>query len=219
MNFANDKASIRTEILKLREELNDVPNDLRWLTGEYFNEYLDDMKIVQMYANDNRHAMLRVICEEMGWKHKDEINTIHNCIDVDKMILRKGAVSAAKGELLLIPANMRDGMLVCEGKGNPDWNCSAPHGAGRLKSRSNAKRDISLEDFKKSMVGIFTTSVNSSTLDESPQAYKPIETLYNNITPTVDILSNPRPLYNFKASEEKPNWKELKQAKKEEATC
>ena len=126
--------------------------------------------------------------------------TIHNYIDIENMILRKGAVSAKKGEQLIIPMNMRDGSLICIGKGNLDWNCSAPHGAGRSFSRSKANENISLDEFKKSMEGIWTTSVNSSTIDESPMAYKPVEDIINNIDDTVSIQTIIKPVYNFKAS-------------------
>ena len=126
-------------------------------------------------------------------------NFIHNYIDLGKRILRKGAVSAEKGERLLIPINMRDGNLICIGKGNEDWNCSAPHGAGRLMSRAAARERLNVEDFQKSMEGIYTTSVGKGTLDESPDAYKPIGELLQNIGDTVDVVKHIRPVYNFKA--------------------
>lgn len=132
----------------------------------------------------------------------DGFTTIHNYIDTDNMILRKGAVSAQKGEKLLIPINMRDGALICIGKGNEEWNCSAPHGAGRLLSRGKARATLSVDEFKEQMKGIYTTSVNRSTLDESPMAYKRLEDIVDNITPTVDILKRIVPIYNFKSSEE-----------------
>lgn len=135
----------------------------------------------------------------------DCFETVHNYIDMESNIIRKGAVSAKKDEMLLIPINMRDGSLICIGKGNDDWNCSAPHGAGRLYSRSRAKEELSMEDYKKSMDGIYTSSVSSDTLDECPQAYKPIESILENIVPTVEVVKIIRPVYNFKAgnSEEK----------------
>jgi tRNA-splicing ligase RtcB len=160
------------------------------------------MKIVQDYAFINRTAIANVILNEYGLERQvDEHSTIHNYIDLDKMILRKGAVSAAKGETVVIPMNMRDGVLLCRGKGNPDWNYSAPHGAGRLMSRSKAKEAVTLEEFKESMEGIYTTSVDQSTLDESPMAYKPMQEIIDNIGDTVDVLKVLRPVYNFKASE------------------
>jgi RNA-splicing ligase RtcB len=137
----------------------------------------------------------------MDWHVLDEFETIHNYIDIDDMILRKGAVSAKKGEQLIIPINMRDGSLICMGKGNPDWNYSAPHGAGRLMSRAEAKKKFSVDDFAESMDGIYTTSVCDGTLDECPMAYKPIESIIENIGDTVEVLRIIRPIYNFKASE------------------
>ena len=159
------------------------------------------MKIVQQYAVWNRQAMMDEILTNMGIEAFETFTTIHNYIDTDNMILRKGAVSAQNGEKLIIPINMRDGSLICTGKGNADWNYSAPHGAGRLMSRSKAKESISLEEFKSSMEGIFTTSVNVGTIDESPMAYKSIDDIVNNIGDTVEINEIIKPVYNFKASE------------------
>lgn len=159
------------------------------------------MKIVQRFATLNRKAMVDVILEGMNLTEVDRFTTIHNYIDTDSMILRKGAVSAKKGEKLLIPINMRDGSLICIGKGNEDWNCSAPHGAGRLMSRGTASETLSLEEYKEQMKGIFTTCISTDTLDESPMAYKSMENLVNNITPTADIVCRITPIYNFKAAD------------------
>ena len=159
------------------------------------------MKIVQRFATLNRKAMMDVIVNGLGLNACEEFTTIHNYIDTDNMILRKGAVSAQKGEKLLIPINMRDGSLICLGKGNEDWNWSAPHGAGRILSRNAAKREYTVEQYMKSMEGIYTTSVCFDTLDECPMAYKPIEEIVRNIEPTAQIISIIKPVYNFKAGE------------------
>ena len=157
------------------------------------------MKIVQKYAELNRQAMINEIVSGMNLHIIDQFTTIHNYIDTDSMILRKGAVSAKKNEKLLIPINMRDGSLICIGKGNLDWNESAPHGAGRLMSRSAAKERYTVSEFKKQMEGIFTTSVNRNTLDECPMAYKNLDDIVNNISDTVVIDKIIKPIYNFKA--------------------
>lgn len=188
---------IQSELKKLTAY--SVPKEFAYCEGELFDQYIHDMRIVQKYAALNRKAMLSEICKHT-WKSNYTFTTIHNYIDTENMILRKGAVSAQAGEKLIIPINMRDGSLICTGKGNPDWNCSAPHGAGRLMSRSKAKQEITLEEFENSMQGIYTTSVNSSTLDESPMAYKSIEDILGNIGDTVEVNEIIKPVYNFKAS-------------------
>ena len=160
------------------------------------------MKIVQEFAMINRQAMMDEIIKGMGLHVTDSFTTIHNYIDMENMILRKGAVSAQAGERLLIPINMRDGSLICTGKGNPDWNFSAPHGAGRLMSRSEAKQSFTVSEYKKQMQGIYTTSVNSGTLDECPMAYKSMEDIVSCIGDTVEINEVIKPIYNFKAGEE-----------------
>ena len=177
----------------------DIPKDLTYVGGILFDSYLHDMKIVQEYARWNRIAIADDIRTFMGWGIEDDFETIHNYIDIERMILRKGAVSAEMGEKLLIPMNMRDGSLICIGKGNPDWNYSAPHGAGRMMSRAEAKRKIDISEFEESMNGIYTTSVSEGTIDESPMAYKPMESIIENIGDTVDILKVIKPVYNFKA--------------------
>lgn len=178
-----------------------VDKNLAFVEGALLEDYLHDMAIVQRYASLNRRAMVQEIVKKMKFKVVEQFTTIHNYIDLDSMILRKGAISARKGERLLIPINMRDGSLICVGKGNPDWNYSAPHGAGRLMSRSAAKASITLKQFEKSMQGIFSSTVNKSTIDEAPFVYKPIEEIIANIGDTVDIVKLIKPLYNFKAAE------------------
>ena len=175
---------------------------LSYLMGEDMKGYLHDMKITQEFARLNREAMLDVILTEMGIKKRyilDKFCTIHNYIDLDKNILRKGAISLEKGERAIIPISMAYGSLIVEGKGNPDWNYSGPHGAGRLLSRSEAKNSISMEEYKKSMEGIYTTCVKASTVDESPMAYKNPDEIIRPIDDTATIIKTIRPLYNFKA--------------------
>ncbi len=180
----------------------DVPRTLAYVTGDLFGQYIHDMKIIQKYAVLNRQAMMREIVKGMKLHVKEQFTTVHNYIDTDAMILRKGAVSAKKGEKLLIPVNMRDGSLICTGKGNEDWNESAPHGAGRLMSRSAARRAFTVSEFKKQMSGVYTTSVNKGTLDECPMAYKGMEEIVANIADTAEIDKIIRPVYNFKAGDE-----------------
>lgn len=180
----------------------DIPKDLAYCKGKLMEDYIHDMKIVQRFAMLNRKAMMDELIRGMKLKVEEEFTTIHNYIDTDAMILRKGAVSAQKGEKLLIPINMRDGSLICVGKGNEDWNFSAPHGAGRLMSRKKAKNSYTVSQFKKEMKGIFTTSVNAQTLDECPMAYKGMQDIVENIGETVEIEKVMKPIYNFKAGEE-----------------
>lgn len=182
----------------------EIPKELAFVEGWSFDDYLHDMRIAQAYAYTNRIAMVNrlVIYAGVSISTKDVFTTIHNYIDLDNMILRKGAVSAQKGERLIIPINMRDGSLICIGKGNEDWNCSAPHGAGRLMSRKAAKEKLSMEDYKQSMSGIFTTSVDESTKDEAPMAYKPMDEIIRCIEPTCEIEKIIKPVYNFKAGGE-----------------
>lgn len=177
-----------------------VPKNLSYLRGESMEGYLHDMAIVQQFAVMNRAAMLDVIVKEMGFKVVEKFETIHNYIDLKNMILRKGSISAQEGERVIIPMNMRDGSLICVGKGNPDWNYSAPHGAGRLMTRADAKSTISMKDYKEAMKGIFTSCVSSATIDESPMAYKPMEEIIANVQDTVSIEKIIKPVYNFKAA-------------------
>lgn len=185
-------------VLKSTKRTN-IPKQLAYVSGELLDQYIHDMKIVQRYAELNRQVMIDEIVKGMKIHVVDQFTTIHNYIDTDAMILRKGAVSARENEKLLIPINMRDGSLVCVGKGNDDWNQSAPHGAGRLMSRSVAKESFTVLEFKNQMSGIYTTSVNKDTLDECPMAYKGMDDIVNNIGDTVDIVQIIRPIYNFKA--------------------
>lgn len=173
--------------------------DLIYCEGRLFEDYLHDMKIMQDFAVWNRKAIAETILSNYGIDFTKSFTTIHNYIDLDKMILRKGAVSANKNETLIIPINMSEGSLICKGKGNSDWNYSAPHGAGRIYSRSDAKEILSLDEFKRTMEGIYSTSVSKNTLDESPMAYKSIDSIVSNINETVDVLDIAKPIYNFKA--------------------
>lgn len=190
---------IQKEIEKERFKIND---SLAYAQGQTFEDYIHDMRIAQTFAEFNRKAIAEVIVRKMGFEVKDSFTTIHNYIDMNEMILRKGAISAKEGERVIIPVNMRDGSIIATGKGNDDWNQSAPHGAGRLMSRKQARLNLSLEDFKQSMDGIFTTSVSVDTLDEAPFAYKPMNEIIENIKDTVEINSIIKPIYNFKASDD-----------------
>lgn len=178
-----------------------IPEDLCYLTGVYRERYLHDMNICQEYAVLNRGTMAEIIIQHMGWTVEEEFETIHNYIEMESNMVRKGAISAKAGERLLIPINMRDGCILGIGKGNVDWNQSAPHGAGRIMSRGKARATMDMNEYEKSMEGIFTTSVNQSTLDEAPMVYKPMDEIVRNIKDTVDIVCILKAVYNFKASE------------------
>lgn len=200
------RKEIQKVLKELEKEYKDLepkyPKALCYLTGEYREKYLHDMKICQEYASLNREVMADIILNSLLGKGLSEFpyfETIHNYINFKDNIIRKGAISAYEGEKILIPINMRDGSILAVGKGNPEWNYSAPHGAGRLMSRNVAKDLFTLEEFKKSMEGIFSTSIHQGTLDESPFAYKPIEEIMNNIGETAQILDIIKPIYNFKA--------------------
>ena len=192
------------DIEKTLKNLNnvsaDVPKDMCWLEGQSRSNYLHDMKLCQEYAQLNRKTIAELILKNSILTEKSRFETVHNYIDHESNIVRKGSIRALNGERVLIPLNMRDGCIIGIGKGNEDWNYSAPHGAGRVYSRSQAKEMISLEEFEDSMEGIFTTSVNESTIDESPMAYKPSEEIINLVQDTVDIEKIIKPIYNFKAS-------------------
>ena len=193
---------IEEEIEKYKTETAEPIYELSYVEGELFDNYLHDMKILQHYADLNRKAIAEVIMSEMNLHEVDSFTTIHNYVDVENKIIRKGAVSAQHGERLIIPMNMRDGSLICIGKGSSDWNYSAPHGAGRLMSRAQARQSFTVSDFKKSMEGIFTTSVGSDTIDECPMVYKPMEEIISQIQDTVEIVKVIKPIYNFKAGDE-----------------
>ena len=200
---AGREKEIQKAVEKLKSQVRtEIPRTLAYCQGELLKDYIHDMKLVQRFAMLNRKAMAQELIKGMKLKVEEEFTTVHNYIDTDDMILRKGAVSAKKGEKLLIPINMRDGSLICVGKGNEDWNFSAPHGAGRLMSRRKARESYTVSEFKKQMAGIFTTSVNAQTLDECPMAYKGMEDIVENIGDTAEIVKVIRHVYNFKAGEE-----------------
>ena len=184
-----------------KERKLDIPKDLAYVEGKLFEDYIHDMKLTQRFAMLNRKAMVDVIMVGMGFTAADAFTTVHNYIDTDAMILRKGSVSAKAGEKLLLPINMRDGSLICAGRGNEDWNCFAPHGAGRLMSRRAAFSALSMDEFQKEMEGIYTTCVVPDTLDESPMAYKSMDEIVAQIGPTAEIIERIRPVYNFKAAD------------------
>ena len=195
---------ISRELKRLREECAEavsVPKELAYVEGKLFDEYIHDMKIIQKFAALNRKAMADVIVKGMGVTVEEQFTTIHNYIDTDEMMLRKGAISAKKGEKILIPINMSDGSLICIGKGNDDWNCSAPHGAGRVMSRKDAFEKLSMQEYEEQMEGIYTTCISRKTLDEAPMAYKPLNEIIEQINPTAEIICRIKPLYNFKAYE------------------
>ena len=182
------------------ESETSIPDDLCYLSDKYLAEYLHDVEICQNFAKRNRELMAEIILERTGMKNLESFHTIHNYIDVDEMILRKGAIAAHSGEKVLIPINMRDGSVLAVGKGNPEWNYSAPHGAGRLMSRTAAKNNLSLDEYKEMMKGVYSTSINENTLDEAPMAYKRLEDIIDVIKESVDIIEVMKPIYNFKAS-------------------
>ncbi|MCD8018617.1 MAG: RtcB family protein [Clostridiales bacterium] len=178
-----------------------VPQDLCWLYGTYFEDYLHDVEMCQAFARRNREKMAEIILERTGMIGTDTFHTIHNYIDTEEMILRKGAIAAHEGERVLIPINMKDGSILATGRGNAEWNYSAPHGAGRLMSRRKAKETLSMEDYRHLMEGVYTTSVNESTLDEAPMAYKSLDDIIDVIRDSVDVIDVLKPIYNFKASD------------------
>ena len=190
---------IEKTIQMLKMQKPHIPKSLCYVSGQAFKDYIHDMEIVQKHAELNRKYIADKVVEKMGWNICEEFQTIHNYIDTKNLILRKGSVSARDGEKLIIPINMRDGSLVCVGKGNPDWNYSAPHGAGRILSRSEAKDAVGIDEFRESMKGIYSSSVMESTIDESPMVYKPMEEIMENIKDTVNVMKVIKPVYNFKA--------------------
>ncbi len=190
--------------LKKEQRKETIPEDLCYVSGKYLDRYLHDVALCQEFAKQNREQIAKVLLARTGLSAGEAFHTIHNYIDVEERILRKGAIAAHKGEKVLIPLNMRDGSILAVGKGNPDWNFSAPHGAGRLMSRTQAIHELSLEEYEKEMAGVYTTSVGASTLDEAPMAYKSAEDILEVIGETVDVIEQLKPVYNFKATEEKP---------------
>lgn len=187
----------------------DVPEDLCWLHGSFLEDYLHDVEICQQFARRSREKMAEILLERTGMTAVSSFHTIHNYIDTREMILRKGAIAAHAGEKVLIPINMRDGSVIATGKGNPEWNYSAPHGAGRVMSRAAARASVNLEEYRKSMEGIYTTSVNKNTIDEAPMVYKSLEDIIGVISESVDIVDIMKPVYNFKAADDLP-WKQNK---------
>lgn len=188
----------------------DVPEDLCWLYGSFLEDYLYDVEICQKFARRNRERMAEIILERTGMREVESFHTIHNYIDTREMILRKGAIAAHAGEKVLIPINMRDGSVIAVGKGNSEWNYSAPHGAGRIMSRAMAKKTVNLDEYKEAMKGIYTTSVNENTIDEAPMVYKSLEDIIDVIDESVDIMDIIKPVYNFKASDDDLPWKKRK---------
>ena len=207
---AGRRAEIQDALKELAKEYTaktpDVPEDLCWLYGSFLGDYLHDVEICQRFACRNREIMAETILERTGMSKEEAFHTIHNYIDTNEMILRKGAIAAHKGERVLIPINMRDGSVIAVGKGNPEWNYSAPHGAGRIMSRGKAKETLSLKEYRASMEGIYTTSVNESTLDEAPMVYKSLDDILDVINEAVDIVDIIKPVYNFKAGEDDKPW-------------
>jgi len=207
---AGRRKEIEGELKRLKKEYEDnallTPADICWLYGKFLDDYLHDVKICQAFAKRSRERMAEIILERTGMEAVESFHTVHNYIDTDEMILRKGAIAAHEGEKVLIPINMRDGSVIAVGRGCKDWNYSAPHGAGRIMSRTKAKDSLSLDEYKETMKGIYTTSVNESTLDEAPMAYKSLEDIIDVIRDSVDIIEVMKPVFNFKASDDLP-WK------------
>ncbi len=197
------KAEIQGALAELKKAFHaketDAPSDLCWLYGSFLEDYLCDVEICQRFAKRSREKMAEIILERAGLTAVSTFHTIHNYIDTDEMILRKGAIAAHEGELVLIPINMRDGSVLARGRGNEEWNFSAPHGAGRLMSRKAARETIDIEEYKKAMEGVYTTSVSAGTIDEAPMAYKSLEDIIDVISDTVDVIEVLKPVYNFKA--------------------
>ena len=204
------RAEIQSALKSLEKEYKDkvpqIPEDICWLYGSFLYDYLHDVEICQSFAKRNREKMAEIILDMTGMTASESFHTIHNYIDTKEMLLRKGAIAAHKGEKVLIPINMRDGSVIAVGKGNPEWNFSAPHGAGRIMSRSKAKATLDIESYKRSMEGIYTTSVSERTIDEAPMAYKSLDDIIDVIRDSVDITDIMKPVYNFKASDDELPW-------------
>lgn len=196
----------RKEIQKALEAISwnqretTMPEDLCFLYGQFYEDYVHDVEICQRFARRNREKIAEILLARTGMTAGEAFHTIHNYIDTDEMILRKGAIAAHAGEKVLIPINMRDGSVLAIGKGNPEWNFSAPHGAGRIMSRTKAKSELNLDEYRKAMAGVYTTSVNEATLDEAPMAYKSLEDIIDVIKESVDVIEAMKPIYNFKAN-------------------
>lgn len=199
---AGRKSEIQAALKALKWEARDatIPEDLCFVYGQYLEDYLHDVEICQRFARRSRELMAEILIERGGLVGGNAFHTIHNYIDTEEMILRKGAIAAHEGEKVLIPINMRDGSVLAVGKGNPEWNYSAPHGAGRIMSRTTARERLDLDEYRRQMEGIYTTSVNEATLDEAPMAYKSLEDIIDVIGESVDIIEVLKPIYNFKAN-------------------
>ena len=197
------KKEIQSKLKELEKEYRgkqaSMPEDLCYVHGKYFHQYLHDMELCQTFARRNRELIAKILLGKAGLTGGESFHTVHNYIDVGELIIRKGAIAAHKDEKVLIPINMRDGSVLAVGKGNAEWNFSAPHGAGRIMSRGTAKELLSMEEYKNSMAGIYTTSISEGTLDESPQAYKSLDDILDVIGDTVEIIEVMKPVYNFKA--------------------
>ena len=198
---AEIQAALKELQTAFKEKVSEVPDDLCFLYGQYLEDYLHDVEICQRFARRNREKMAEILLERTGLTGGEAFHTIHNYIDTEEMILRKGAIAAHAGEKVLIPINMRDGSVLAVGKGNPEWNYSAPHGAGRLMSRRAARDTLDMAEYEAAMQGIYTTSVNAATLDESPMAYKSLADIIGVIADSVDVIEVMKPIYNFKASD------------------
>ena len=198
---AGRRSEIQAALKALRWEEREatIPEDLCFVYGQYLEDYLHDVEICQRFARRSRELMAEIILQRLGLEAVDAFHTIHNYIDTDERILRKGAIAAHAGEKVLIPINMRDGSVLAIGKGNPEWNFSAPHGAGRIMSRTEAKATLDLEEYRREMAGVYTTSVNEATIDEAPMAYKSLEDIIGVISDSVDVIEVLKPIYNFKA--------------------
>ena len=195
------QATLKELHFEVYEGQPSMPADLCYLSGKYLEDYLHDVEICQRFARRSREKMAEIILERTGMTGGEAFHTIHNYIDTEEMILRKGAIAAHAGEKVLIPIKMRDGSVLAVGKGNPEWNYSAPHGAGRIMSRTKAKNELDLDEYRKAMAGVYTTSVNEYTLDEAPMAYKSLEDIIDVIRESVDVVDVMQPIYNFKASD------------------
>ena len=195
------QAALKQLHWQVYESATSIPEDLCYLEGKYLEDYLHDVEICQAFARRSREKMAEIIFERTGMTAGEAFHTIHNYIDTNEMILRKGAIAAHNGEKVLIPINMRDGSVLAVGKGNPEWNFSAPHGAGRVMSRTKAFKELTMEEYKKTMEGVYTTSVNENTLDEAPMAYKSLDDIIDVIKESVDVVDVMKPIYNFKASD------------------
>ena len=198
---AGRKAELQQALKALKEEVRrpEIPEDLCFVSGQHLEDYLFDVEICRRFARRNRELMAEILTERSGLTAVEAFHTVHNYIDVKEMILRKGAIAAHAGEKVLIPINMRDGSILAVGKGNPEWNCSAPHGAGRIMSRTQARASLELEEYRREMAGVYTTSVSEATIDEAPMAYKSLKDILGVIGDTVDVIEVLKPIYNFKA--------------------